>query len=433
MSISLLVVDHSAQQRELMTRRFEERGISVRTATSASEARIAHSEHAPDVAIVSLPLSEGFQNSLPSLLLDADPHLAMVILVESGASADVADEVHNGAICLERPVKLEGLVEVVERAARLRRMREELALRRRERHTPAPLPSGIDVLIDLAARNPDAPVLIVGEPGTGKSMVARLVHDLSEKSGAPFLPFAYSPDEESSFERVLFGCERGASPDSQEATIGLLDMADTGTVLLRMIASVPYDSQSHLLRFVEDGTFTRVGGSVRLRSGARIMATSTRPLAAEVESGEFRSELFYRLQVLTISLPPLRERIDDLERLVAALLPAEIRLSPTALLALQEHSWPGNVRELENVLWRASLLAKVGVVELRHLALTAGLAPLGTEDEAGRPGRQTPIKLAEVERRTILAALERTGGNKLRAAALLGIARSTLHDKLRRL
>jgi DNA-binding NtrC family response regulator len=163
------------------------------------------------------------------------------------------------------------------------------------------------------------------------------------------------------------------------------------------------------------------------------MATSTRPLAAEVESGEFRSELFYRLQVLTISLPPLRERIDDLERLVAAHLPAEIRLSPTALLALQEHSWPGNARELENVLWRASLLAKGGVVELRHLALTAGLAPLGTEDEAGRSGRQTPIKLAEVERRTILAALERTGGNKLRAASLLGIARSTLHDKLRRL
>jgi DNA-binding NtrC family response regulator len=435
MSISVLVVDHHEPQQEAMVRLFESRGDVVRTATTASEARIAHTEHSPDVVIISLPLGDAHQGSLPSLLLDADPHLGVIVLVESGAAALAGDSVQRGAICLERPVKLETLIAVAERAASIVRMRAELAYRRRAERLRAALPAGVDMLVDLAARNADAPVLIVGESGSGKRMVARLVHDLSRKAGAPFITLQCEAGAQAeAVGRTLFGSERGFSADSHGAVIGLVEMADSGSVLVHSVTDLPYDTQNMLLHFIETGSFSRAGGSVKLRSGARIMASAVRPLATVVDAGTFRADLFYRLQVLTIALPPLRERRGDLDRLVHLLMPPGRKLSPSAMLALREHSWPGNVRELENVLWRAALASAGELIDLRHLPLSAGATELRQVlPEAADARTLSSLSLAELERRAILAALEQTGGNKLRAAALLGIARSTLHEKLRRL
>ena len=434
MSISVLIVDHSVPQREALARLFESRGDFVRTATTASEARISHSEHSPDVAIVSLPLGDPYQGSLPSVLLDTDPHLGVIILVDSGSSSIASDSVQRGAICLERPVKLEALIALAERAAQSVRARAELTFRRRGEKAKVPLPAGVDTQVDLAARNADAPLLIVGEPGTGKAVVARLVHDLSRKVGAPFFPLQCAGATQAAIERTLFGAERGYSAQSRYTTIGLLEIADMGSVLLDSVDALSFETQTHLLHFIEGGVFSRGGSNVRLRSGARIMAATVRPLAPASEAGLFRADLFYRLQVLTIALPPLRERMADLEKLVEAILPQGVHLSPSALLALQQHNWPGNIRELDNVLWRASVASRGETIELRHLPLSAGPSVLHFAPGDAAESQTTPsLSLAEIERRAIITALESTGGNKLRAAALLGIARSTLHEKLRKL
>jgi DNA-binding NtrC family response regulator len=187
-------------------------------------------------------------------------------------------------------------------------------------------------------------------------------------------------------------------------------------VLLQSVGALPFEIQAQLLKFVEEGVFVRRGGAAELRSTARLLVSSDYPLGPAVDAGQLRSDLFYRLQVLTIALPPLRDHVDDLERLASSILPPNVHLAPAALLALQQHSWPGNVRELEHVLWRAALLAENDSVELRHLALTAALAPLEARSEAGTRARATPIRLAEMEKRAILTALETTGGNKKRAA-----------------
>ena len=429
MSFSVLIVDQNAQQMDGLAHLLIENGNTVRTAMSASEARMSHSEHSPDVAIISLPLGDVYQSSLPAALFDSDPHLSMILLVDSGASATVSDLVRRGAVPLERPARLESVLEIASRLARGNRTREELALRRRHVGNPAPLPSGVDMLIDLAARNADAPVLITGEPGTGKSVVARIVHDLSSRSGAPFIAMDCDVPESELLAHTLFGSERGSSPDSNVARPGLIEIADGGSLLLESVTKLERDTQEALLRFLDRKTFSRVGSLAALRSNARIMAADTSPLSDAFEAGLLTGDLFYRLHVLTIPLPPLRERREEIERMVRGMLPPDSSIAPSALLALQQHDWPGNVRELTNVLWRALLMAANKRIELRDLALTA---TLGTLDEPAGTGK-TPVRLADMERKAILTALEATQGNKMRAAALLGIARSTLHDKLRRL
>ncbi len=433
MSTSLLIVDHSAEQRDFLSRLFEARGDSVRTAASASEARIAHSEHSPDVAVISLPLADAAQSLLPAALLDAEPLLNVIILVDKGNASQAAEYVWRGALCLERPVDPDALVAAVERVTETKRMRAEVSLRRHDERTLTPLPAGVDMLIDLAARNADAPVLIVGETGTGKKMVARLIHDLSTRSGGPFLTIRCTTTAKASIERRLFGGERGASGEFHHASVGLLEMADKGSILVDSVASLPYDTQTRLLEFVEEGVFRRAGGTVSLRSDARIMAASIRPLAPPVDAGLFRADLFYRLHVLTIALPPLRERIADFHSLVESMLPQGASVAPAAFLAMQRHTWPGNIRELQNALWRASLLCGRGTIDVQHLPLTAALSTAQLDEESEDSSTAKPLKLAELEKRAILTALKRTNGNKLRAAALLGIARSTLHEKLRRL
>jgi DNA-binding NtrC family response regulator len=437
MSISLLIVDSSATHREFLAGLFESRGDVVRTSASASEARMAQSEHSSDVVIISLPLADTSPTSLPSILLDTDPHIGMIVLVENGSASVVAESVARGAYCLERPARGDALISLADRLAESGRIRAANAALHDEltaSYPRYPLPHGVDRVVDLAAGNPDAPVLIVGEPGTGKSAVARTIHELSDRRGGSLLSMRCTTTAQVSLERRIFGTERGTSPGLRHASMGLLEIADRGgAILLRSVGSLPFETQSRLLRFIEEGVFHRNGGDVVLQSDARLMTTTLRPLAPAVDSGLFRSDLFYRLQVLTISLPPLRERIDDLDRLVSAMTPPGKAVSPAALLALQRHSWPGNVRELGNALWRAALASEGSTIEPRDLPLTASISASPLPPPPGDAEREPDLRLSELERHAILAALERTGGNKLRAASLLGIARSTLHDKLRRL
>jgi DNA-binding NtrC family response regulator len=237
-----------------------------------------------------------------------------------------------------------------------------------------------------------------------------------------------------SLDSELFGLEQEA-PDAPRAKRGLLEVARGGTLLFNDVAEIAPGTQPKLLTVIEDGVFHRVGGAAVLRSDARIMATTNTPLRDFVARGRFRPDLFYRLQVLTIELAPLRERRAEIPRLVESLLPRGADLSEAGRLAIEAYDWPGNVRELKNALLRASVLADGQQITPAHLALgvaKVGMLKLSDPVHAPHAAEGDVFTIADAERRAIVDALRATGGNKLRAARLLGIARSTLLEKVRR-
>jgi len=267
------------------------------------------------------------------------------------------------------------------------------------------------------------PVLIVGETGTGKGFVARRIHDRSARAAQPFVEVNGASLSANFLESELFGHERGAFTDAKQAKRGLFEVAGRGTLFLDEIGEVVAEVQPKLLKVLEERTFRRLGGTSELRSDARVVAATNQPLAQRVQEGAFRADLYYRLQVLTLALPPLRERRDELESLARAFAPAGTRLSRAALRTVEQYDWPGNVRELKNTLWRAALLADGAEIQPHHLSLPGLAGPMA----------DAPVTLADVERAAIADALTATGGNRVHAAQRLGIARSTLLEKIKRL
>jgi two-component system response regulator HydG len=333
---------------------------------------------------------------------------------------------------LEKPVDLDALEAAVSRAAELGRLRREVAmLRARDaagHEAPTNIAPSLDRLIELAARNDDAPVLIQGETGTGKGWVARRIHERSARGGNPFVEINCASLSPTFVESELFGHERGAFTDARQAKRGLLEVAGTGTVFLDEVAELAPEVQPRLLKVIEEQTFRRLGGTTTLRSSARVVCATHQPLEQGVQTGRFRADLYYRLQVLTITLPPLRERPADIPVLARELLPRGATLAPDAQAALSAYAWPGNIRELKNALWRASILSDGAVIHGAHLGLAAAV---GGSDDAPLP--DAPMTLEAAEAHAIRHALRATAGNKARAAQVLGIARSTLQEKVRKL
>jgi DNA-binding NtrC family response regulator len=446
-TLSILIVDDDVTVRETLGDFFVSLDYVTHLAATATEGRRVASEHSPDVAIVDLRLPDADGVRLVEALRADDAELAILVLT---GHADVATAVRamrlGASDLLEKPVDLDTLRAAVERAAERVRERRELSHLRERRGagddtTTVWAPPSFERLVELAARNADVPVLLLGESGTGKTLVARRIHDRSPRAKAPFVAINCASLAPALFESELFGHERGAFTDARSAKRGLLEVAEGGTLLLDEIADLAPAAQPKLLTVIEDGVFRRVGGTASRRADVRIIAATNTSLRAVVDEGRFRSDLFYRLQVLTIELAPLRERQDEIVPLATALLPRGARLAPTSRDALLAYDWPGNVRELKNVLWRASILADGEPITPVHLALPLASLPgsgrLGARAALATPARGRIVAgvtpLVEAERRAISDALRATGGNKRRAAALLGIARSTLLDKVRRL
>ena len=437
MSLSVLVVDDDATIRETVAEYFESIGYRTRVAGGATEARQMVAAHAPDVALVDLRLPDASGLLLLETLRADDPEIEVIFLTGHADVATAVKAMQQGAAdFLEKPVDLVALGAAVERAGERARMRRELLLLRQREASGAwaePVPPGIvptlDRLVSLAARNDDAPVLILGETGTGKGYVARRIHEMSPRARAPFVEVNCASLSSTFFESELFGHERGAFTDAKQAKRGLLEVAARGTVFLDEIGELTPDVQPKLLKVIEDATFRRLGGTTELRSDARVVCATHQLLGEAVAAKRFRADLYYRLQVLTIELPPLRDRADEIPALTRALAPRGVTVSDAAVRALQAYAWPGNIRELKNTLWRATILAEGAPVGPEHLGVGDPAAKFG--------GRATPTgtatTLEEAERRAIGAAMRESGGNKVRAAALLGIARSTLTEKVRKL
>lgn len=434
MTLSVLVIDDDETIRATLVDFFETLGHTARAAATATVGRQLAAEHAPDVVLLDLrlPDADGIR-ALDALRAD-DSELAVIVLT---GFADVRTAVqamqHGATDLLEKPIDLETLAAAVERAAERGRLKQEVAVLRArsrdaEQAAPTLAPTLAD-LIDLAARNADAPVLLQGETGTGKGFVARQIHDRSARRHAPFVEINCASLSATFFESELFGHERGAFTDARQAKRGLLEVAGEGTIFLDEIAELGTDVQPRLLKVLEERTFRRLGGTTMLRSAARVIVATHQPLADAVAERRFRADLYYRLQVLTLTLPPLRARVDEILPMARAALPKGATLSLDAEDALLAYRWPGNIRELKNTLWRAAILAGERAITSAHLGLPT-MEPSTAPPAATVPGPVLTLEAAE--KAAIERALVASHGNRSQTARQLGIARSTLLEKLRK-
>ncbi|HVR28602.1 MAG TPA: sigma-54 dependent transcriptional regulator [Thermoanaerobaculia bacterium] len=441
---ALVIEDDPLTLRALSTL-VETEGFAVRRAATVTEARRELERTRPVVVLCDVVLPDGKGLEILEQLRD-EPDTE-VILVTGNASVDTAVEaLRLGAYdYLVKPVDEGRLKTLLANLSRTRALREEVfALRHELRQlgrfgamvgTSTAMQRVYDLIEKVAPS--DASILLTGESGTGKELAAATIHALSRRRAKPFVAVNCGAVASSLIESELFGHEKGAFTGATRRHQGFFEQADGGTLLLDEIAEMPPELQVKLLRVLESGTLQRVGGSAQIGVDVRIVAASNREPEQAVEAGDLREDLFYRLNVFPIRMPPLRERDADLELLASHLLDElskqegrEVRLSRKALDVLRLYPWPGNVRELRNVMQRAFILSD-GVI------LPASLPPEITGDRPARNGATDALELhvgmsiAEAERRLILATLDEVGGNKKRAADVLGVSLKTLYNRLK--
>ena len=438
---TVLVVDDDPAQLKLLATVLESDGWQVTAKTGGADA-IAELDAGRDFDVVisdlSMPGMDGRQ--VLEEVHARRPEVPVIILTAHGSVDSAVELLRAGAhTYLQKPTRLDELRITVRRARESTETRRELARLRRRVNLPSDVVGvsrQMQEVLETAIRvAPTAtPVLITGETGTGKEVVARAVHSASGRGAFVALNCAAVPP--TLFESELFGFKRGAFTDARRDHAGVVESAMGGTLFLDEVGEVPLALQPKLLRLLSDGEFRRLGDSEMMKSDARVIAATNRNPEEEVAAGRMREDLYYRLNIVHLHLPPLRERPVDipalahllLERLAARFELPGADLAPDALAALTRYHWPGNIRELENVLARALALRTGRVLSLKdlpaHVARPAG-------DAAPLPAEAGLLSLEEVERRHILHVLEQCGGNKLKAADILGIDRSTLHRKLR--
>ena len=442
----ILVVDDDALIRDLLGERLERKGFRVARAGSLAEARERVSRHTPDVAIldVKLPDGEGTQ-LLPELTEAGTP---CVMMTAHGTVASAVEALRLGAEdFLEKPFSMDRLETTLGHVLERTRLRRELrSLRARGGQGGGIVgtsPQMIEVLSMARRLAPadHANVLLLGETGTGKGMMARALHDLSPRSQGPFVNVTCSALTETLMESELFGHEKGAFTDARTMKRGLVEVADGGTLFLDEVAELPLGLQSKLLRFLEDHTFRRVGAVEDRTVDVRVVAATNRELQREVDEGRFREDLYYRLRVLPLTLPPLRHRKGDVPVLVAAFLQrlnAELGtavrdVDPEAMALLDAYAWPGNVRELRNVVERAVLLADGSTIHpgLLPSEIRSGRSAPGHPE--GVPGLELGpegIDMDALERQLLEEALRRADGNRTEAGRLLGLSRHQVRNRL---
>ncbi len=441
----LLVLEDDPLLLTVLAERMRREGLEVTVASTLAEARAALDAADFDVALADLRLPDG--ESLALLREQASRGSAVWVVMTAHATvASAVEALKLGAKdYLEKPFTLDRAVATVRQALEMTALRREVAaLRDRSSHAgtmvigeSAPMRRVFELVERLASVDATT-VLIEGESGTGKGAIAQALHRMSKRSGGPFVNITSSALPDTLMESELFGHEKGAFTDAHTAKRGLVEMADGGTLFLDEVGELPPGVQSKLLRFIEEKTFRRLGGTRDLVVDARIVAATNRDLAGEVAAGRFRADLFYRLRVIPITLPPLRDRREDIAPLVKHFTAhfnrefgKKVReIAPDALVKLGAYAWPGNVRELRNVIERAVLLADGETLGLRELPpevtapMTQGVATASLPSDG--------VRLDEVERRLLVEALDRAHGNQSQAATLLGISRHQVRTRMRR-
>ena len=435
--IRVLVADDETRLRELMVRELARKGHEVEGVGDGESALVGLREREYDVVILDMkmPRKEGIE--VLRDLQSFPEHPQVIVMTGFQEVATAVEAMKLGAYdYLTKPTKIEELDIVIRKAAEKGQlMRDNVALRA---HAPGAEPYGgiltlspkmQDVLRIVERVAPtDSSVLILGESGTGKELVARAIHERSARAARPFVPIHCGALPREVFESELFGHEKGAFTGAVGTKPGLVELADGGTLFLDEIGEMEPDSQVKLLRAIETGTFFRVGGTRPRRVDVRIVAATNRDLAEAMKAGDFRPDLYYRINTIAIALPPLRERRDDVSLLANHFVRANAtygvkRLSAAALAALEAYGWPGNVRELLHAIERAVILSKGDEIQPGDLPPEV----LGTTAPAAA---STGGTLEAMERQAILATLRQVGGHRGKAAALLAIDPKTLYRKI---
>jgi DNA-binding NtrC family response regulator len=440
---SILVVDDEDLIRWSLGERLKEDGYDVLEAGTGRDA-IERFKEGVDLVLLDyrLPDTDGLAVLRELKALDPD---VLVMLLTSFVSVETAVEAMKlGAFHFaNKPFNLDEVSASVARALETTRLRREVRQFRASEARPYSLRAIVGVspaiealrqLVTKVASSPASTVLLTGESGTGKDLVAKVIHYSSDRAGRPFMNITCSALPEQLLESELFGHERGAFTDARTQKRGLLESADGGTVFLDEIGEMVPALQAKLLRFLEEKSFKRVGGAGDIRVDVRVIGATNRNLDEEVAKGSFRADLFYRLNVLPIRLPALREHAEDVPVLVKFFVDAfntEFKkriagVTASAQSTLQSYGWPGNVRELRNVVERAMLLAEGDTLESHDFGALGKTAGAGDAFELPAGG----VNLEELERTLVAQALKRSGGNQTKAAALLGLNRDQIRYRI---
>ncbi len=451
-SARILVVDDEKLIRWSVSERLQRDGYEVLTAESGEQALDIIAATPPEIMLldVKLPGIDGVQTLQRAL--GVQPELA-VLMMSAHSTVDVAVEAmkHGAVDFLVKPFPFQALDAAVERAIATSRTRRQIATLSTERRSATALEAligGSSVMeqvrsmIGRLAQSDMTTVLIEGESGSGKEVVARAVHFQGARAERPFLQVNCAALPEPLLESELFGHERGAFTDAHTQKRGLFESAEGGSVMLDEIGDLPPGGQAKVLRLLENKTFRRVGGVQELRTDVRVIAATNVDLEERVSEGRFRADLFFRLNVVRIVVPSLRDHLEDVPTLTAhfiARFNQEMRRSvrgvaPAAMELLKAYHWPGNVRELRNVIERAFIL-HAGAEEIRPEHLTPELrktAPPKKPEKLAPLVAEDGLVLDDVEKKLIAEAMERASGNQSKAARLLGVSRDTLRYRLKK-
>jgi DNA-binding NtrC family response regulator len=455
----ILLVEDKDSLRAMLRHALEAQGHTVIEARDQPEAVQALRTTRPGVVLSDLRLPQGDGFGVLRAAKELDPELPVIVMTAYGSIQDAVIAMKEGALdFLAKPVDPDHLLLMVERALSHRRMatenmllKEELATRRGAPQIIGEDPQLKHVTMALhRAASTDATVLLEGESGTGKELFARALHMLSSRADAPFVAINCAAIPENLLETELFGYEKGAFTGAAGRKPGKFELAHRGTLFLDEIGDLPVMLQPKILRALEEKRFERVGGTTPLQVDVRVVAATNRNLKAAVAARQYREDLYFRLSVFPITIPPLRERPGDIqmlarhfiERFCRDLNKPPLSLAPSAVEELLAYSWRGNVRELQNCIERAVILTEGDTIHARHLNLTLHderlLAPVLDEDHpwakidlSGSMAEVSRRVLAEVERRKIVQALKESSGNPGLAAEILQVSFKTLQGKLK--
>ena len=441
-AVTVLVVDDETTARDLCSDVARDAGLRVRTAATTGKALETLEQYPIDILVTDLKVPEVGGLELLKRARTLFPHVAVVVLTQYGTIENAVEATRLGAAdYVTKPFHVEELRTKLERLARSIELdQENRVLREQLRSRPgfggligvSAKMQRVYVLIEKVSQH-NYPVLILGESGTGKELVARSIHFSGPRRDKPFVPVDCSALVPTLIESELFGYVKGAFTGALQTKHGLLESAEGGTLFLDEIAELPVDLQAKLLRALQEREVKPVGATERVSINVRVIAATNRDLESAIRSGAFRQDLYFRLNVVQVKLPPLRERKSDIPLLVSTFLERFANshrlvhtVSEDAMRRLMAYDWPGNVRELENAIERAVALGSGSVLQLTDLPSNLHYAPSDR-----MPGADELVPLEELERRAIFRALRETGGDKLAAARLLGIGKTTLYRKLK--
>ncbi|HSG28894.1 MAG TPA: sigma-54 dependent transcriptional regulator [Candidatus Krumholzibacterium sp.] len=448
MSGKILIIDDEKAIRWSLGEALKNQGYETDDAEKGKEGIGKFIEDPADLVILDLKLPDISGIEVLKRLKSEDPGLPVIMMTAYGEVETAVEAIKSGAYdFLLKPFQLEKMKVSIKNALENSRLRTELAdIKKKDRENydfknfigKSRVMQEVFKKVVKIGESRASTILIQGESGTGKELVARAIHESSRGTEMPFLEINCAALPEALLESELFGHEKGAFTDAKFRKKGLFELAENGTIFLDEIGEMGITLQSRLLRVLENKTFRRVGGVKDQKVNTRIVAATNRDLLGAIEAGLFRNDLYYRLQVIPIDLPPLRERKEDIPLLANFFIDLfnkefkkkVAKIGPEVEKKLQAYSWPGNVRELKNVIERAILLEADEELLPEHVPIDSMTAEGGTE--AGTGGgldRIQPMSIKEMEKILISRTLEETEGNKSKAARILGISRQTLREK----